>query len=196
MRTVLVLDDEQSCVNLAKSVLEQEFKIVTALSLKEARVLLTHENNIDIILCDHELGDGLGLDFLCELEKNHSHTVKILLTGLMNESLFSKSINECSLFRYIAKPYLPNELLESVRLAAIKCDVDEQEEDINDLKKKAHQRYLKNKKFNELEKAQSSFFKALLKGTGQWLTVVFIGAIFVIFLIYILKSVLGIDFLP
>ena len=196
MRKVLILDDEGACLNLAKSILEAEFHIFTALSLKEARLLIKENSDLDIIVCDQQLGDGLGLDFLCELERKSPHIIRILVTGLMNESLFCQSINESSLFRYIPKPYKPEDLLEAVRLAAIKCEVDEQEFDVQELKKEAHKTFMKRKFLNDLEKVRASFFKSTFKVTAQWMLVVFVGASFVLIFIYIFKSFLGFDLLP
>lgn len=120
---ILCIDDERdvldSVINDLSS-LEGHFVIEAAESVQEARELLIDSEKegiqLALILCDHIMPNGLGVDFLIELHKNSSTSKakKILLTGEAGLDETVQAINNASLDYFIPKPWLKETLLQVI----------------------------------------------------------------------------------
>src|SRR6218665_1710669 len=88
---VLVIDDDPLSSGLLVDLLTEQYgpttKIVVADCLTSARRELAAHPDLDIVLLDHHLPDGLGVEFLAELRNRADGTAAILLTGSGNERL-------------------------------------------------------------------------------------------------------------
>ncbi len=72
MKKILLVDDEQSFLQIIDMALSKYFETYTATGVREA---------IDIICSDLYMCDGTGVDLLQEIKKNHRNIPFILLSG-------------------------------------------------------------------------------------------------------------------
>ncbi len=101
---MLLVDDEESILVLMGQVLAPFCRIITARDLQGAKTALeTHP--VRVIVCDHVLPDGLGLDYLQDLHRRRATPVRVLVTGHSQEGLAIAALNSGALFRYLAKPF-------------------------------------------------------------------------------------------
>ncbi|MEM2440248.1 MAG: PAS domain S-box protein [Candidatus Bathyarchaeia archaeon] len=91
---VLHVDDEESFLNVAKECLQMQgaFEVDTALSVDEA-VQKMREKEYDAIVCDYQMPQKDGLQFLEELRKSGKNIPFILFTGKGKEEVAVKALN-------------------------------------------------------------------------------------------------------
>lgn len=80
MRKILLVDDEQSFLQILDIALSKYFETYTATGVQEAIDILK-QNAIDLICSDLYMRDGTGVDLLQEVKKNHRTISFILLSG-------------------------------------------------------------------------------------------------------------------
>jgi DNA-binding NtrC family response regulator len=109
--TVLVVDDDHSIRFLCRVNLELEgCAVQEAGTLAEAREALAAEH-IDVVLLDVHVGTGSGVDFLEELRRDHPGVAVAMLTG----SVGTPTLEGATPDAVIAKPFRPEQLIETVR---------------------------------------------------------------------------------
>lgn len=80
MKKILLVDDEQSFLQIIDMALSKYFETYTATGVREAIEILK-QNAIDIICSDLYMCDGTGVDLLQEVKKSHRNIPFILLSG-------------------------------------------------------------------------------------------------------------------
>jgi len=99
--------------------LEEYFEIESAGDTADASAILAEFANRDIhvglILCDHRLPGETGVEFLTRIhgQAEYRDTRKVLLTGQAGHQDTIKAVNEAGLNHYLAKPWDPDDLVES-----------------------------------------------------------------------------------
>lgn len=116
--SILVVDDEEDTVELAKMVLEHEGYIVfTAKNGMDAIDFLKEENEkTDLILLDVLMPKVDGLE-VCRWVKNHPRLKKIpvlLFTAKSRRQDREKGL-ECGADAYLSKPFRAEELLNLIK---------------------------------------------------------------------------------
>ncbi len=140
--TILVVEDDQSLSRLYKThLIQQKFRVITALSYDEALIVLSSEP-IDIALIDYDLGERKGLDLLKHLpEKIKLQHIPIIVMGNSDSNQKLTACLELGVDDFMLKPINPLllnlkifSLVYHVRLAKI---VSEQNDKLTDLLGKA-----------------------------------------------------------
>ena len=106
MFRVLHVDDDQAIGDLLETYLEQavdreEFAVVSVRSVEDARVVLD-EQTVDCIVCDHQMPETTGLEFLQEVRTTDPHTPFILFTNKGSAEMVSEAI-EAGATDYVRK---------------------------------------------------------------------------------------------
>lgn len=114
---VLLVDDEEAILEMFSISLEPHFEVTTAKSAREADFLLQRKT-FKVIVADHLMPGGNGMNFLVRAREEFPHTQRILVTGYMKPEMLLRSVNEAALFRYLVKPVSMAELVSVVRAAA------------------------------------------------------------------------------
>ena len=100
---VLIIDDEQPLLDVFKDALADQYDVVTATSAREAEFIL-HKRKFKVVIADHLMPGGNGMNFLERARDEHPHMQRILVTGYMKPEMLMRSVNEAALFRYLLKP--------------------------------------------------------------------------------------------
>lgn len=117
MESVLIVDDEKDNLEALRRLLRTEFAVTTAESGLEAlRLIQTQE--FAVIVSDQRMPQITGVDLLEKVKLLQPATVRILLTGYTEVESVIGAINRGSIFRYIAKPWDPEDLKITLRQAS------------------------------------------------------------------------------
>ncbi|WP_455384581.1 response regulator [Acidihalobacter prosperus] len=114
---VLLVDDEPRILRSLRMLLKPHYTVHTAGGGLEALALLEREN-IDVLLCDQRMPVMSGAEVLRETAQRWPRTMRILLTGYSDLNAIINSINEGEIFRFVNKPWDPEELKQTIAKAA------------------------------------------------------------------------------
>ena len=124
---VLFVDDE---VNILKSLrrlmMDEVFEVFTASSGEEGLELLTANQQIGVIVSDQRMPGLTGVDFLQRTKDIRPDAIKILLTGYSDINATIDAINKAGALRYLNKPWRDDELLQVVREAVKRHDLEQE----------------------------------------------------------------------
>lgn len=115
--SILIVDDEPVVLNALKETLERESYHVVACSSPLKALTILEERDFAVIISDQRMPDMLGLDFLVESRRLRPHASRILITAVLSLPTIVEAINKGEIFRFVAKPWLREELLATVRNA-------------------------------------------------------------------------------
>jgi response regulator RpfG family c-di-GMP phosphodiesterase len=119
--TLLVVDDEQDVCDSVHDLLRREFKVLKARSGAEGMKLL-QENEVHIIMTDQRMPLLTGVEFLNKIRLGHPQAVRMLFTGYADIDAIIAAINHGHIYKFLRKPWQPEELEEAVREAAAEYD--------------------------------------------------------------------------
>jgi response regulator RpfG family c-di-GMP phosphodiesterase len=115
--TILIVDDEPIVLSALKQTLEREnFHVVACASPLKALAILA-ERDFSVIISDQKMPEMLGLDFLIESRALRPQASRILVTAVLALPTIVDAINKGEIFRFVAKPWLREELIATVRNA-------------------------------------------------------------------------------
>jgi DNA-binding NtrC family response regulator len=114
---LLFVDDEQRVLNSMRIMFRRQFNLYLASHGAEA-LNIVKDNDIDVIVADHRMPQMTGVEVLTKVRSMSPRTVRILLTGYADLDAVEGSINEGEVFRFLTKPCAPDQLRETVSLAA------------------------------------------------------------------------------
>jgi two-component system, OmpR family, response regulator RegX3 len=115
-KKMLIIDDERDFCSLIVLMMQQEpFHIDCAYNLFEAAKLFS-SGHPEIILLDHNLPDGTGLDYLDRHRKDFNEAKIILMTA--DPSLDLKFRAEAAGIEFVAKPFGLKKIKEIIRSVA------------------------------------------------------------------------------
>jgi DNA-binding NtrC family response regulator len=116
---VLLVDDDQNLLDGFRRQLRQEpYDLSTASSPIQALALLA-ERPVDVVVSDERMPEMNGCEFLAEVARLHPVTVRLMLTGSATVGAAVQAINQGSVFRFLIKPCLPQELKLALRQALV-----------------------------------------------------------------------------
>jgi len=126
--TILIVDDEAVVLSALKETLERAgFGIVACNSPLKALAILA-DRDFSVIISDQRMPEMLGLDFLVESRRLRPKASRILITAVLALPTAVDAINRGEIFRFIAKPWLREELLATVRNAVQRHELVTQNE--------------------------------------------------------------------
>ncbi|OHE72997.1 MAG: histidine kinase [Verrucomicrobia bacterium GWC2_42_7] len=114
---LIVDDDDIILVALRETVGSEGYRIVTCNSPIAA---LEHakKEEFAVIISDQRMAEMTGLEFLSEAKKIQPLASRILITGVLTLNTVIDAINNGEIFRFLAKPWIREELLATVKNAA------------------------------------------------------------------------------
>lgn len=120
---ILIVDDEPVVLNALKFTLEREGFHVTACTSPLKALAILAERDFSVIISDQRMPEMMGLDFLIESRRHRPHASRILITAVLALPTIVDAINKGEIFRFVAKPWLREELVATVRNAVQRHDL-------------------------------------------------------------------------
>jgi len=114
---LLFVDDEQRVLNSMRIMFRRQFDLFLASAGAEA-LDIVRDKDIDVIVADHRMPKMTGVEVLSKVRSLSPRTVRILLTGYADLDAVEGSINDSEVFRFLTKPCAPQQLRETIELAA------------------------------------------------------------------------------
>jgi response regulator RpfG family c-di-GMP phosphodiesterase len=118
---LLVVDDEPDVCDSVHDLLRHEFKVLKAPSAVEGARLMG-ENEVHIIMTDQRMPNVSGVDLLKNIRHRHPLSIRLLFTGFADLEAIIEAINHGHIFKFVKKPWQPDDLLSIVREAAQEYD--------------------------------------------------------------------------
>ena len=113
---ILAVDDEPANLHLLRRTFRQEYDIELAESGSEALEILK-KHPVDIIITDQRMPGMTGVEMLAESRLTHPDAVRMILTAYTDVKDIIDSINKGHIYRYILKPWSPEDLKVTVTRA-------------------------------------------------------------------------------
>ena len=113
---ILVIDDEQAILESLEMTLTPEYRVFTASSGEEGLAILESED-LALIIVDQVMPGMSGVEILEQVSERSPRTIRILLTGYADMNSLVRAINDGRIYRYLPKPWEPDELRMNVRRA-------------------------------------------------------------------------------
>jgi signal transduction histidine kinase len=115
-RGVLLVDDEQPNLTVLRGFLESGYVVFEATSGEKA-LEIAETADIDVVIADQRMPEMTGVEMLERLRDRKPDVAGIILTGFTDPPALISAINRARVFRFLKKPWQPEDILESVRQA-------------------------------------------------------------------------------
>ena len=157
--TLLVVDDEPDVVKSVQDLLRFDYKVLGATRAADA-LRLIGEQPVHVVLTDQRMPEMTGVDFLRQLREQFPDTVRLLVTGYADIRAVIDAINQGNVYRYITKPWEPEELQAVIREAAERYDlVAERKRLVEELKGKNEQLQQTNEELRRANELKGAFIQ-------------------------------------
>ncbi|NDJ17078.1 SpoIIE family protein phosphatase [Myxacorys almedinensis] len=115
---LMIVDDEPDNLDLLYRTFRREYDVVRAASAIEALKLLDEHGEMAVIISDQRMPEMLGTEFLSKTVERFPDTIRIVLTGYTDVEDLVDAINAGKVFKYITKPWKPQQLQVVIEQAA------------------------------------------------------------------------------
>lgn len=119
--TLLVVDDEPDVCDSVHDLLRREYTVLKARSSEEG-IKMMQENEIHIIMTDQRMPRISGVELLSKIRRGHPQAVRMLFTGYADVDAVIAAINQGRIFKFLKKPWQPQELEDAVHEAAMEYE--------------------------------------------------------------------------
>jgi len=131
--SILCVDDDPQSLTAFDRDLRQDFTVHTASSLQDADQKIKSLPDLAILLCDLQLGDGSGLDWLKKKQAERLDCARVLITGHLDWDLFSGALDAGTIHRLVLKPWDPTALRLQMREALQSHKLSQSNHQLSDL---------------------------------------------------------------
>ncbi|MFZ5485122.1 MAG: response regulator [Pseudomonadota bacterium] len=107
--TLLFVDDEERILRSLRMMFAQRYRIRTTTSGFEALDILRQEQ-VHALISDQRMPIMAGIELLRQAREISPNTMRLLLTGYSDLEAITGSINDGEVFRYISKPWNPEDI--------------------------------------------------------------------------------------
>jgi diguanylate cyclase len=127
--SLLVVDDEPYILPTLAALLAGAYEVITADSADAAEAVFARRP-VDLILTDQKMPRRTGVQLLEWVRQNSPHTVRLLMTGYAELEDAVEAINRGHIYHYLLKPWHTEELLQVLRNAAEKFQLERSREQL------------------------------------------------------------------
>jgi len=113
---ILIVDDEPAILESLELTLGGDYVVHTAASGEEGlRILESQE--VALVIADQVMPSMSGVEFLEKAIERNPTAIRMMLTGYADIGSLARAINEGRIYRYIQKPWEPDEVRLNVKRA-------------------------------------------------------------------------------
>src|SRR5262249_26241506 len=107
--SLLVVDDEPEVLHTVHDLFRMDYKVLTHSRASEALATLERVD-VPVLLTDQRMPEMSGVELLRRAKRLRPDTTRLLFTGYADIGAVIDAINEGNVFRYVTKPWDPQEL--------------------------------------------------------------------------------------
>jgi len=113
---ILIVDDEEAILESLEFTLGSEYRVFTADNGRDGLAIFDAED-IALVIADQNMPGMSGVEFLEKVIERDVRAIRMMLTGYADISSLARAINTGRIYRYITKPWEPDELRINVKRA-------------------------------------------------------------------------------
>jgi two-component system response regulator HupR/HoxA len=113
---ILIVDDEEAILESLEMTLSEDYRVFTATNGHDGMEILEGEE-IALVIVDQVMPSMSGVELLEKVIECKPQTVRMMLTGYADIHSIVRAINDGRIYRYIQKPWEPDELRVDVKRA-------------------------------------------------------------------------------
>jgi signal transduction histidine kinase len=156
---LLVVDDEADLVHSIQDLLRFDYRVLGATRAAEGLRIMEREP-VQVVMTDQRMPEMTGVEFLRRLRDSYPDVVRLLFTAYADIKAVTDAINQGSVYRYITKPFEPQELQAVLRQAVEHYDlVTERKRLLAELQEKNQQLESKNVELQQANELKKAFIK-------------------------------------
>jgi signal transduction histidine kinase len=121
--TLLVVDDEPEVLHSVHDLLRLDYRVLTCERGADALKVLESSEDIHVVMSDQRMPGMTGVEVLRQAKRLRPEATRLMFTAYADIKAVVDAINQGSVFRYIAKPWDPEELQSVVRQAVEQHDL-------------------------------------------------------------------------
>ncbi|MEW5733359.1 MAG: formate/nitrite family transporter [Thermodesulfobacteriota bacterium] len=122
---MLIIDDDRIVLDSCRRIFTEEgFSVVTSSDPVEGLQLVS-DGNFDVILCDWKMPGLDGMDVVEEVDKRSPGTAVVMISGHPSVGRATEAMKRGAM-DYLAKPFTPEEIVQTVQRAVRRKVVNEQ----------------------------------------------------------------------
>ncbi|HSV16266.1 MAG TPA: response regulator, partial [Tepidisphaeraceae bacterium] len=157
--TLLVVDDEPDVVKSVQDLLRLDYRVLTTTRAADGIKIMEREE-VHVVMTDQRMPGMTGVEFLKNIRGDHPEAIRLLFTGYADIKAVIDAINAGNVYRYLTKPWDPDELQAVVREACERYDlIAERKQLIEDLKINNEKLEKANKALSEASALKSAFIQ-------------------------------------
>jgi putative two-component system response regulator len=115
--TLLVIDDEPDVLRSIHDLLRAQYRVLVT-TQPHVGLEMARQQPVHIVLADQRMPGMTGVEILSCIRAEHAETVRLLFTGYADIQAVIDAINSGQVYRYISKPWDPEDLQAILRQAA------------------------------------------------------------------------------
>ena len=120
--TILVVDDEADVVKSVQDLLRLDYRVLGATRAKAAMEIM-RDQEVHVVMTDQRMPEMTGVEFLRQIRGDYPEAIRLLFTGYADIRAVIDAINQGNVYRYINKPWDPDELEAIIRQAVERYDL-------------------------------------------------------------------------
>ncbi len=113
---ILIVDDESEILFSLRALLRRDFEVYTAESGAQALEVL-RQHKVHVIMTDQRMPNMTGAELLSRARDECPQAMRIIFTGYADLKAVIDAINRGEIYRYLTKPWDPDELCLLLREA-------------------------------------------------------------------------------
>lgn len=110
----MLVDDDAKLLRALKRHLDEDYRVLTAISPGEASVFLGREE-VDLILSDNLMSGELGTEFLEGIGEKYPNIKLLMLSGYLPETVAERVVKNSGVYKVLTKPCATTEVASAIR---------------------------------------------------------------------------------
>jgi DNA-binding NtrC family response regulator len=120
MTSIQIVDDDINTLNALKRLLNREDWLVDTFSSVTAALNALDDNEYSVIIADYRMPLLDGVGYLAWAKQKSPGSTRLMLSAYSDNNALIEAINSAEVYRFIAKPWHNDELIEIVRQASLR----------------------------------------------------------------------------
>lgn len=129
-RKVLLVDDEENVLAGYHRVLRRRFEMDVALGGPQALQAMEGHGPYAVLVADMQMPGMNGVELLQKAQERYPDTIRVMLTGNLDQRTAMDAINQGRVFRFLTKPCTPEELGQVLDAGIRQYDLERAEREL------------------------------------------------------------------